>query len=68
METAEFNLPGMTCETCAEKIENAVTKQQGVDNIKFDFKTRNVTVAFDENSTNSKIIKDTIKNAGYEVI
>lgn len=68
METAEFNLPGMTCETCAGKIETAITQYQGIFNIKFDFKTRNVNVTFDENMVDSNSIKSAIKNAGYEVV
>ena len=68
MQKIELNLPGMTCETCARKIETAVFKQQGVDNIEFDFKTRNVTVTFDESSLSSQNIKNSIKEAGYEVV
>lgn len=67
MQTAELNLPNMTCESCAQKIENAV-KHAGVDNIKFDFKARNMTVEFDEEKTSLNQIKSAVKNSGYEVV
>ena len=67
METTEFNLPSMTCESCAGKIESAV-KAAGADDIKFDFKTRNVTVTFDEEKIDRKGITSVIRKAGYEVV
>jgi len=67
MKTAEFNIPSMTCETCAGKIENAL-KIAGTNNVKFDFKTRNVTISFDENQIKKDDIKNIIRTAGYDVI
>ena len=67
MKTAEFNIPSMTCESCADKIENAL-KDAGTNNVKFDFKTRNVTISFDENKIDKDDIKNIIMNVGYDVI
>lgn len=67
MQTAEFNLPNMTCESCAEKIETAI-KQAGANSVEFDFKTRNATVVFDDVKTNYDTLKSAIKTLGYEVL
>lgn len=67
MAKAEFNIPSMSCKSCADKIESAVT-QAGGNNVSFDFKTKNITVVFDEGKLNKHEIKNVIKNAGYEVI
>ncbi len=67
MKAVEFNLPNMTCESCAEKIED-YAKHAGASNIKFDFKTRNVSIFFDETKTNGDTIKEAILKAGYDVV
>ncbi len=67
MQTAEFNLPGMTCESCATKIESAV-RHAGANDINFDFKTRNVTITFDEQKTSQEQLKSVIRNTGYDVV
>ncbi len=67
MKAVEFNLPGMNCESCAEKIENRV-KNAGASDIEFDFKTRNVKITFDDEKTDGDTIKKVIRTAGYEVV
>lgn len=67
MDIAEFNIPNMTCGSCAEKIKTALTNV-GVTEISFDFKTRNASVTYDNQKIGVADIKKIISNAGYEVI
>ena len=66
MDILEFNVPGMTCETCAGKIRDAL-RNSGVTDIAFDFKTRNASVTFDNEKIGVNEIKRIIAKAGYEV-
>lgn len=66
MDIFEFNIPGMTCETCAGKIKNALINT-GVTDISFDFKTRNASVTYDNQRTNPDEIKKIIRKTGYEI-
>lgn len=66
MDIYEFNLPGMTCEKCANKIRNALVNS-GVSDISFDFKTRNASATYDNQKTNPEEIKRIITKTGYEV-
>ncbi|MGE5473654.1 MAG: heavy-metal-associated domain-containing protein [Ignavibacteriales bacterium] len=66
MDILEFNIPGMTCESCAGKIKSALTTV-GVTDVSFDFKTRNASVTYDNQRTNPEEIKKVIRKAGYEV-
>jgi len=67
MAILEFNVPGMTCETCAGKIRDAL-RNSGVTDIGFDFKTRNASVTFDNQKIGVEDIKRIIAGIGYEVI
>ncbi|MGE5330070.1 MAG: heavy-metal-associated domain-containing protein [Deltaproteobacteria bacterium] len=66
MDILEFNIPGMTCETCAGRIKSALANT-GVTDISFDFKTRNASLTYDNQKTNPQEIKRLIRKAGYEV-
>jgi len=66
MDILEFNIPGMTCETCAGKIKNALANV-GVTDISFDFKTRNASVTYDNQKIGPEDIKRLIRKSGYEV-
>lgn len=68
MKTKSIQLEELTCPSCINKIEAAVSKMDGVSEVKVLFNSSKVKATFDEEVTNEEQIKKTITNLGYEVI
>lgn len=68
MKTKSIQLEELTCPSCIAKIESAVSKMDGVSEVKVMFNSSKVKATFDEGLTNEEQIKKTITNLGYEVI
>lgn len=68
MKTKSIQLEELTCPSCINKIEAAVSKIDGVSEVKVLFNSSKVKATFDEEVTNEEQIKKTITNLGYEVI
>ena len=54
------------CETCQERIENALLDQKGVKTAELDVKAQTITVAYNTSKTDEETIKKTINDAGYD--
>ena len=69
-ETARLDLPllGMHCAACANRIEKALNKAEGVESCNVNFATTRATVQYDEGLTNPKQLREVVKNAGYDAI
>ena len=63
---AEINIPTAQCGMCAMKIEDALTKADGVKKAYVDMDALKVTVEYDVEVTNTTNIESTISNAGYQ--
>lgn len=63
----EITIPigGMTCASCANSIEKAVKKLQGVASINVNFATEKATVKYDSNVVRISGVKKAIEKAGY---
>lgn len=61
-----FILDGLDCANCAAKIEEAVSKLDGVENISVSFMTQRMTFEI-ENEEKLKEIKDLIKKIESDV-
>lgn len=59
---------GMSCTSCINSIEGSVGKLTGVSSVKVDVSRGEVTVEFDNAQTTLTLIKETIKEQGYNVI
>ena len=62
-----LDIGGMSCATCASRIEKMVQKLTGVNTASVNLATEKLFVEYDENQVSLDEIKNTITNLGYEV-
>lgn len=62
-----LQVEGMTCTSCEMRIENAVKKLAGVQEVKAIFSSSNVYITYDVNSTGLDQIIETIEKLDYKV-
>ena len=67
MKEIILKIDGMMCEGCENRVKNAIENIEGVDKVSADHSTGKVIVTLNK-EIDSKIIKDTIEDIGYEVI
>ncbi|TFG02647.1 MAG: heavy metal translocating P-type ATPase, partial [Promethearchaeota archaeon] len=65
-EKIKIKLGGMTCASCALKIETKLKDMQGVSNSVVNFANEEATVEYDSNVTNYNEFNQAIKNLGYK--
>ncbi|MDI3508480.1 MAG: copper chaperone [Clostridiales bacterium] len=61
-----FSVKGMSCDHCVKNIEKAVKTLDGVDDVRADLDTKEVTVKY-SGDVNGEDIKKAINDAGYNV-
>jgi len=59
---------GMHCPACAQRIENSLSKLDGITEAKVNFAFKEAIVRFNSDKTNIEKIKATIKRTGYEAV
>lgn len=59
-------IEGMSCMHCVMAVKNALTEVNGVSNISVDLQTKSAEV--EVNNVSDDVLKNTIEEAGYEVI
>ncbi len=59
---------GMHCPACAQRIENNLSKLDGITEAKVNFASKEVIVRFNSDKTNIEKIKTTVKRTGYEAV
>jgi len=65
LETASFNVEGMTCAMgCAKSIEKELTGLEGVQKATVDFETKTAIITFDAEKQNPASLMKTIKSTG----
>ena len=69
MQTANIQLETLTCPSCLQKIENGVSKLNGIDkdSLKVMFNASRVKVDFDSDTVSIEDIEKSIQDLGYEV-
>ena len=67
IETAEFNISGMTCTGCEEHITHAVNELNGIQSVDANYEKGNATVQFDRTKTNKEEITQAINATGYNI-
>jgi len=55
MTTVRYSVPAISCMHCTHTIEMEVGEMQGVESVKADVNTKNVTITFDAPATEDKI-------------
>lgn len=66
METNRFGIAGMTCDKCVARIEGALRKVDGVQDVKVDRGSATATVTFERDKTNMPALHDAVLKAGYK--
>jgi copper chaperone CopZ len=65
-ETVTIKTPTVQCETCKQRIENYLAKEEGVFKAVVDYKRKTTKVSFYTDRTNLETVKTAIANAGYD--
>lgn len=63
-----FNIEGMSCSACANRIEKIVGKQDGVEKATVNFASEKLVVSIDEDIISTATIKEKVNKAGYKLI
>ena len=69
MQKANIQLETLTCPSCLQKIENGVSKLNGIDkdSLKVMFNASRVKVNFNDEESSIEEIEKAIQDLGYEV-
>ncbi|MFZ5986435.1 MAG: heavy-metal-associated domain-containing protein [Bacillota bacterium] len=68
METANFNVPSISCSACSNKIQESVKDMKGIQDVSIDLKSQQVKVEYNPTDINPQEIKKHISAMGYEII
>ncbi len=66
MQTVTIKTPTVQCESCKERIEKVLAREQGVQKSTVDYKKKVTKVTYIAERTNVENIKTAIANAGYD--
>jgi len=61
-----INIKGMTCPLCTMAIKKSLKSTKGVKKVKVSLPKNMANVTFDNNETNTTILLNAIKKAGYK--
>ena len=67
LQTATFEIKGMTCKGCEAHIEHEVNKLTGILEVEASYENASATVQFDESKVSLEEIKKAIDSTGYKV-
>lgn len=67
MKKAILQLGELTCPSCLQKIETAVAKTDGVDNVKVLFNAGKVKADFHDDQTSAEDLAELVEKLGYSV-
>ncbi|MBX3403788.1 MAG: copper-translocating P-type ATPase [Phycisphaeraceae bacterium] len=68
IERADLPIEGMTCASCANRIEKRLTKQPGVASASVNFATKVATVKYDPAATGPETLAKAVEDIGYKAI
>ncbi len=68
IQQAVFKIKGMTCKSCAEHVNNEISKVSGVIEFQTSYEKASSTVKYDKNKTSIDSIATVINSTGYNVI
>ncbi|ARW08312.1 Cu(+) exporting ATPase [Bacillus atrophaeus] len=66
-EKAEFQIAGMTCAACANRIEKRLNKTEGVSSAPVNFALETVTVEYNPKEVTINDLKETVAKLGYQL-
>lgn len=66
VQTVKIQAPTIQCDMCKTRIENMLSREEGVSKVNADYKRKVITVTFNKERTNIENIKTAIANCGYD--
>jgi len=66
LETATIKTPTVQCEACKKRIENYVSREEGVQKVVVDYKKKITKVTYIVDRTSVENVKAAIANIGYD--
>jgi len=66
VEIATIKTPTVQCEECKKRIENYVSREEGVQKVVVDYKRKTTKVTYVTDRTNLENVKTAIANIGYD--
>lgn len=67
-QSVSIPIGGMTCAACAQRVEKAIKKLDGVESVSVNFATEKATVLYDPQQLRFSGIRETIQKTGYTVL
>jgi Cu+-exporting ATPase len=67
-DKVSLKVGGMTCASCAQAVERALNKAQGVSNATVNFATEKANIEFNSDLISERELKKIVADTGYEVI
>ena len=68
MKKVVFGLEPLSCPSCIKKIESALNKMEGVEEVKVLFNSNKARVQFDDNLVQADVLQEVIVKLGYPVL
>lgn len=65
-QTVTIKTPTVQCESCKQRIENTLAREEGVYKAVVNYKNKTTKVSFYTDRTNIENVKTAIANAGYD--
>lgn len=67
MSKVTMKLDDLTCPSCMTKIEGALSKKDGVKDVKVLFNASKIKAEFDDTTVTAESLADTVTDLGYTV-
>lgn len=67
IEKRQVPVSGMSCAGCAASVEDVLTAAEGVKSASVNYASYQVTIDYDESKTDLKLLREMVKNAGYDL-
>jgi copper-transporting P-type ATPase V len=65
---AELSIEGMTCASCAVRIQRTLSRHEGVGEARVNFATRHATVTYDPAATDRHALEEVVSRLGYRAM
>lgn len=66
METIEFNIEGMKCEGCVNRIKNVLAEMKGIESYEVSLETKKLSLSVKKEKIIDEVIRK-IQNLGFEI-
>jgi P-type Cu+ transporter len=66
-KSVSFNVSGMTCSSCAQRIEKSLNAREGVVEANINFAAEKVSIKYNPEVVNIADLKKTVRDTGYEI-